>query len=182
MAKAEKKQVSLEAGLWNACNKLRGSVTATDYVNVVLGLLFLRFAYDKFNAQREKLLADEEFDEISAKQNVELYDKYTEKIIKPPFCKLMDSQISVLEKGRETFTKLSTEEQVDVLLQIVALVKTGRAGGCNLKPIGGVEKSGVLTLSSTLSNWKKKYSSAAIIDVSPAGLFEKRTTNLLDLI
>ncbi len=34
MAK-EKKQVSLEAGLWNACNKLRGSVTATDYVNVV---------------------------------------------------------------------------------------------------------------------------------------------------
>ena len=60
MAKAEKKQVALEAGLWNACNKLRGSVTATDYVNVVLGLLFLRFAYDKFKAQREKLLADEE--------------------------------------------------------------------------------------------------------------------------
>ncbi len=59
MAK-EKKQVSLEAGLWNACNKLRGSVSATDYVNVVLGLLFLRFAYDKFNAQREKLLSDEE--------------------------------------------------------------------------------------------------------------------------
>ncbi len=60
MAKAEKKQVYLEAGLWNACNKLRGSVSATDYVNVVLGLLFLRFAYDKFKAQREKLLADEE--------------------------------------------------------------------------------------------------------------------------
>lgn len=60
MAKAQKKQVSLEAGLWNACNKLRGSVTATDYVNVVLGLLFLRFANDKFNAQREKLLANED--------------------------------------------------------------------------------------------------------------------------
>ena len=36
----------LEVGLWNACNKLRGSVTATDYVNVVLGLLFLRFAFN----------------------------------------------------------------------------------------------------------------------------------------
>ena len=59
MAKG-KKEVSMEAGLWNACNKLRGSVTATDYVNVVLGLLFLRFAYDKFKAQREKLLADED--------------------------------------------------------------------------------------------------------------------------
>ena len=60
MAKKEKKKVSLEAGLWAACNKLRGSVSATDYVNVVLGLLFLRFAYDKFNEQREKLLADED--------------------------------------------------------------------------------------------------------------------------
>lgn len=140
---------------------------------------------EKFSERRKKapkLLVDEEFDGISVKQNIELYDKYTEKIIKPPFCKLLESQISVLEKGRETFTKLSTEEQVDVLLQIVALLKTGRAGGCNLKPIGGVEKSGVLTLSSTLSNWKKKYSSAMIIDVSPAGLFEKRTANLLDLI
>lgn len=45
MAKKEKKQVPLEASLWAACNKLRGSVAATDYVNVVLGLLFLRFAY-----------------------------------------------------------------------------------------------------------------------------------------
>ena len=34
-----KKNVSMEAGLWNVCNKLRGSVSATDYVNVVLGLL-----------------------------------------------------------------------------------------------------------------------------------------------
>lgn len=34
MAKKEKKQVPLEASLWAACNKLRGSVAATDYVNV----------------------------------------------------------------------------------------------------------------------------------------------------
>jgi len=60
MAKKEKKKVSMEAGLWAACNKLRGSVSATDYVNVVLGLLFLRFAYDKFNAQRERLLANDD--------------------------------------------------------------------------------------------------------------------------
>ncbi len=60
MAKKERKQLSLEAGLWNACNKLRGSVSATDYVNVVLGLLFLRFANDKFDAQRDKILANED--------------------------------------------------------------------------------------------------------------------------
>lgn len=60
MAKKEKKQVPLEASLWAACNKLRGSVAATDYVNVVLGLLFLRFAYDKYQIQREKLLENED--------------------------------------------------------------------------------------------------------------------------
>lgn len=55
---AKERKVSLEAGLWNACNKLRGSVSATDYVNVVLGVLFLRFAFDKFNKQRKKLIDD----------------------------------------------------------------------------------------------------------------------------
>ena len=59
MAKS-KKNVSMEASLWAACNKLRGSISATDYVNVVLGLLFLRFAYDKFNAQKEKFLSDQQ--------------------------------------------------------------------------------------------------------------------------
>ena len=72
MAKT-KNQASLEAGLWNACNKLRGSVSATDYVNVVLGLLFLRFAYDKFNAQRERLLADE--DTADFVENPRFYSK-----------------------------------------------------------------------------------------------------------
>lgn len=57
---AKKDKASMESGLWAACNKLRGSVAATDYVNVVLGLLFLRFAYDKFNTQRNTLIANED--------------------------------------------------------------------------------------------------------------------------
>lgn len=57
---AKKDKTSMEAGLWAACNKLRGSIAATDYVNVVLGLLFLRFAHDKFVVQRDKLLANED--------------------------------------------------------------------------------------------------------------------------
>lgn len=35
------KKTQKSVGLWNTCNKLRGSVSAIDYVNVVLGLLFL---------------------------------------------------------------------------------------------------------------------------------------------
>ncbi len=70
MAK-EKKQVSLEAGLWNACNKLRGSVTATDYVNVVLGLLFIRFAYDKGYGSFSRRI-----DEMAATAAFLLYRKF----------------------------------------------------------------------------------------------------------
>lgn len=49
---------SLEAGLWEACNSLRGSVNPFEYMQVVFGLLFLRFATEKFNIQKEKLIAD----------------------------------------------------------------------------------------------------------------------------
>lgn len=69
----EKKKVSLEAGLWNACNKLRGSVSATDYVNVVLGLLFILFASIKFNIQRKKLLANEDTKDFV--ENTKFYTK-----------------------------------------------------------------------------------------------------------
>ncbi|MBR3297585.1 MAG: type II CRISPR RNA-guided endonuclease Cas9 [Clostridia bacterium] len=140
---------------------------------------------EKFSERKKKTPAamiDEAYDEISAERNLELYDAYFAKLTGKPFNKILDSQISVLEKGRAVFEKLSIEEQTELLLQIVALLKTGRAGGCNLKLIGGVEKAGVLTLSSTLSNWKKKYDSAVIIDQSPAGLFEKRSKNLLELV
>ena len=73
MAKKEKKEVAMEAGLWAACNKLRGSVSATDYVNVVLGLLFLRFADDKFQTQKDKLLANEDTKDFT--DNARFYTK-----------------------------------------------------------------------------------------------------------
>ena len=129
-----------------------------------------------------KLMIDEVFDGISREKTLELYDEYLGKLKRKPYNKVFDSQIGVMEKGRCIFEKLPVESQAEVLTQIIMLLKSGRAGGCNLKMIGGVEKSGVLTLSSTLSNWKKKYECAVIVDQSPAGLFEKRSINLLDLV
>lgn len=140
---------------------------------------------EKFAERKKKnknAAIDEVFDGISAMQNLELYDEYFKKLSNKPYSRILESQISVLEKGREVFTGLSLEEQAGVLLQIVALLKTGRAGGCDLTAVKGVAEAGVTTLSSSLSNWKKKYSSAVIVDMSPAGLFEKRSFNLLDLV
>jgi type I restriction enzyme M protein len=60
MAKQKKeiKEKAIEVTLWDAANKLRGSVEPAEYKHVVLGLIFLKFASDKFEEHRAKLIAD----------------------------------------------------------------------------------------------------------------------------
>lgn len=47
-----------EEALWDAANKLRGSVESSEYKHIVLSLIFLKFISDKFEKQREKLVAE----------------------------------------------------------------------------------------------------------------------------
>ena len=56
--KKEVKEKSIEVTLWDAANKLRGSVEPAEYKHVVLGLIFLKFSSDKFEEQRKKLIAE----------------------------------------------------------------------------------------------------------------------------
>jgi type I restriction enzyme M protein len=60
MAKSTKevKEKAIEVTLWEAANKLRGSVEPAEYKHVVLGLIFLKFASDKFEDHRAKLMAE----------------------------------------------------------------------------------------------------------------------------
>lgn len=44
--------------MWQACDKLRGSVEPAEYKHVVLGLIFLKFASDKFEQRRKELIAE----------------------------------------------------------------------------------------------------------------------------
>ncbi len=46
---------STEEILWDAANKLRGSIEPSEYKHVVLSLIFLKFASDKFIKRREEL-------------------------------------------------------------------------------------------------------------------------------
>jgi type I restriction enzyme M protein len=57
MAK-EVKEKNIEVTLWDAANKLRGSIEPSEYKHVVLGLIFLKFASDKFEQHRNKLIED----------------------------------------------------------------------------------------------------------------------------
>ncbi|MDR2868752.1 MAG: type I restriction-modification system subunit M N-terminal domain-containing protein, partial [Bacteroidales bacterium] len=58
MAKKEQKEKSIEETLWDSANKLRGSVEPAEYKHVVLGLIFLKFASDKFEERRKELIAE----------------------------------------------------------------------------------------------------------------------------
>lgn len=56
--KTNKKTKSFEETLWESANKLRGSVEPSEYKHVVLSLIFLKFASDKFNERRQELISD----------------------------------------------------------------------------------------------------------------------------
>ena len=67
-------EIGFEEKIWSAADKLRGNIDASEYKNVVLGLIFLKYISDKFDQAYQELLEDpyadpEDRDEYSA-QNV----------------------------------------------------------------------------------------------------------------
>jgi len=63
MAKAKnapksKKEVGFEESLWDAANKLRGSVESAEYKHIVLSLIFLKFISDKFEVRKNAIVAE----------------------------------------------------------------------------------------------------------------------------
>jgi type I restriction enzyme M protein len=69
--KSAVKEKLIEVTLWDAANKLRGSVEPAEYKHVVLSLIFLKFASDKFEEHRAKLIAEgkEKYLEMAAFYN-----------------------------------------------------------------------------------------------------------------
>lgn len=52
--------IGFEETLWKAADKLRGSMDASDYKHVVLGLIFLKYISDKFETKYNELLTEGE--------------------------------------------------------------------------------------------------------------------------
>lgn len=64
MAKVAKEDKKIEVTLWDAANKLRGSVEPSEYKHVVLSLIFLKFISDKFEERRAELIKEGKKDYI----------------------------------------------------------------------------------------------------------------------
>ena len=58
MAKKIVKEKSIEENLWQSCDKLRGAIEPAEYKHVVLSLIFLKFASDKFEERRNELIKE----------------------------------------------------------------------------------------------------------------------------
>ncbi len=70
----------LKDTLWKAADKLRGSMDASQYKDVVLGLVFLKYVSDAFTERAEKLAAElraDCYDEAAIVETVEDRDEYT---------------------------------------------------------------------------------------------------------
>ena len=71
---------------------------------------------------------------------------------------------------------LGLEEQTKVLLNLLLVFSRSVTKDSVLGTIP------LTTLSYKVTNWKKNYSSVYIIDLSPSGIIEKKSVNLLELI
>lgn len=77
---ANNNEVAYTDTLWKSADALRGQVDAAEYKHVVLGLLFLKYISDSFEARREELKAELTADGITGAQQealLESRDEYT---------------------------------------------------------------------------------------------------------
>ena len=138
-------------------------------------------SFQNKRATNPSLLPDKAHDKLSQEENLELYDLLTQKLQTFPYCNLPNNQAETLEKGREKFIQAEVANQINCLVGLMNLLNA-KGNTCDLSLVGGAPQAGTIALSSSLSNWKKKYHDVRIIDRSAAGLFESTSENLLELL
>ena len=134
--------------------------------------------YIEKKKNNKNILHDSQFDKLSETDNIKLYDAILEKLNSSKYCSIMKNQKVIFEDGRKMFVSLDFDKQIMVLMEGIKLLKSGRAGGCDLSEIGGKGKSGVMFMSSKISSER----SIKLIDYSPAGLHRRESIDLRELL
>jgi type I restriction enzyme M protein len=111
----KKNQKGFEETLWDSANKLRGSVESSEYKYVVLSLIFLKFASDKFEARQQELIDE-------GKGNyIELVEAYA-----------MHNVFYLPEKARWSYIKQHAKQD-DIALRIDTALHTLEKNNKSLK-------------------------------------------------
>lgn len=132
--------------------------------------------------KNKQLVLDEIFDGISKEKNLQLYEVLSSKVIYGIYAIPFSGQSDTLKRGKEIFEELYIEKQIEALLNLVLLLKSGRAGSCDLTAINGKGRIGIYRVNTKISNWKKSFRDVRIVDVSPSGIYETKSENLLELL
>lgn len=153
--------------LWQAADKLRGTVDAAEYKHVVRGLLFLKYVSDAFEARREALRAELGRDGIQGAQLerlLESRDEYTAENVfwvppearwanlrararQPNVAVLIDDAILAVEHDNPTLkNKLPRDyacrgiphERMAGLIDLISNIEIGERSGTLLRRLPGV--------------------------------------------
>ncbi|MDO5015330.1 MAG: type II CRISPR RNA-guided endonuclease Cas9 [Clostridia bacterium] len=123
---------------------------------------------------------DQEYDKVSEEKNLELYDLYCDKLSNSIYKKRINPPIKILRDGKEKFIELDIFDQAQALLNIHQ--SFGRNKGIDLSLLGVRGKAASTTLNCKTSNWGKNYKDVRVLNISPSGLWVKKSENILDLI
>lgn len=110
-----KKTKSIEETLWDSANKLRGTVESSEYKHVVLSLIFLKFASDKFEARRQEIIDD------GKEKFVDMVEFYTQKNV-----------FYLTEESRWSYI-IANSKQDDIALKIDTALFTVEKNNPSLK-------------------------------------------------
>lgn len=102
----KKNDKSFEEALWDAANKLRGSVESSEYKHIVLSLIFLKFISDTFEKQKQKLI------DTGHEKHIDMVQAYTKDNV---FYLPVDSRWSFIQQNAK---------QEDIALKIDTALST----------------------------------------------------------
>lgn len=112
--------IGFEEKLWQAADKLRGSMDAAEYKNVALGLIFLKYVSDSFEEKYEELkqdpYADEEDQDEYLAENIFWVPKearwqyINDNAKKPEIGQMIDKAMIAIEKENESLKGVLPKE------------------------------------------------------------------------
>ncbi|EPJ45333.1 MAG: adenine-specific DNA-methyltransferase [Osedax symbiont Rs1] len=98
--KSNSKELGFEEALWDAANKLRGSVESAEYKHIVLSLIFLKFISDKFEIRKAAI------EEEHGTQYLDMVEFYT-----------MENVFYLPEEARWSFIQINAKQD-DIAVKI----------------------------------------------------------------
>ena len=104
--KSDKKEIRFEEVLWDAANKLRGSVESSEYKHIVLSLIFLKFISDTFEKRKQELI------DAGQEKYVDLVQAYTK-----------ENVFYLPEESRWSFIQQNAKQE-DIALKIDTALST----------------------------------------------------------